>query len=89
MVACTQTRECIQQVASHDNGLVTVGNEGVVSFWDSAYSLQRTHRVWSSPPSGRAIAISRSSINTILAIGGVGPKVDLLEEYCKIQTLTL
>ena len=91
MVACTQTRECIQQIASHDNGLVTVGNEGIVSFWDSSYSLQRTHRAWSSPPSGRAIAIPRSSINTTgtLAVGGVGPKVDLLEECCKIQTLTL
>lgn len=89
MVACTQTRECIQQIASHDNGLVTVGNEGVVSFWDSAYSLQRTHRVWSSSPSGCAIAIPRSSINTTLAVGGVGPKVDLLQDCCKIQTLTL
>ena len=121
LVACTNTRECIQQITSlstvsgtktvaeggkntpsstttRDSRLVSVANEGVVSYWDSTYSLQRTHRVWSGPPSSKAIAVLPSSwisgpadipssSNTV-AVGGVGPTVDVLQDFCKTQTLT-
>ena len=100
LVSCTNTRECIQQIASlstaandaHDSRLVSVANEGVVSYWDSLYSLQRTHRVWTSPPSSKSIAVMPwtdvPNDNTI-AIGGVGPTVDVLQDFCNTQTLTL
>jgi hypothetical protein len=104
LVSCTHTSECIQKIASlsvsspggttsSDTRLVSVGNEGVVSCWDSVYSLQRTHRVWCSPPSIKSIAVlpwnSGMTSDTTMAIGGIGPNIDLLEDYCKTQTVTL
>ena len=98
LVASVRTRECIQQVQwvpYGQNGLITVGNEPVLSVWDSPYSLQRTHRIFTNAPSGHAIAISSSSDSnspsrdSLIAVGGVGPHVDLLQHFCKIETLHL
>ena len=101
LVTCTTTRECIQQIGSlsniddqgNDSRLVTVANEGVVSYWDSTYSLRRTHRVWTSPQSSKSIAVlpwtNDAPNDTTVAVGGVGPTVDILQDFCKIQSLTL
>ena len=101
LVTCTTTRECIQHIASlsvidehaNDSRLVTVANEGVVSYWDSTYSLQRTHRVWTSPQSSKSVAVlpwtNDGPNDTTVAVGGVGPTVDILQDCCKTQMLTL
>lgn len=64
--------------------LYTIANEGVVSVWDSPYRLELMQRLWSSPPSARAIVNLGS---TMVAVAGIGPKVDLFENNCRVQSL--
>ena len=100
LACCTPTRECIQHLASfsvtadqtRDTRLVSVGNEAVVSFWESSFSLRRTHRVWSGRPSSTAIAVlpSQHGINGgKVAIAGVGSSVSVLEDFCITVSLEL
>jgi hypothetical protein len=64
--------------------LYTIANEGVVSVWDSPYRLELMQRLWSSPPSGRAM-VKVGSTRVVMA--GIGPKMDVFENDCRIQSL--
>lgn len=78
------TRETPQFMCITPLSLITVANEGVVSHW-SPSTLQRTNRVWCSPPSAFAAAIRPD--DSCLAVGGVGDLVDIFDNltdksYC-------
>jgi hypothetical protein len=92
LVAGCLTRETPQYSCSTPATLVTVANEGVVSHWTPS-RLQRTGRVWCSPPSCFAAAIGNSENNDegVLAVGGVGNQVDIFDNVMgnKSYSLTL
>ncbi|VEU34765.1 unnamed protein product [Pseudo-nitzschia multistriata] len=67
--------------------LYSAGNEAAVSAWDSSFSLDLTGRFWASPPSSKAIAVAFGT--TTMAVGGVGNRVDLFFERCRVQTVRL
>lgn len=69
---------------SQSSRLYTIANEDVVSVWDSPYRLELIQRLWSSPPSGRAMVKVGS---TRVAVAGIGSKIDLLENDCRVQSL--
>lgn len=92
----------------HDGSFYSIGNEGLVSVWNSPHDIMsnnaRTHRIWTSPPSSLAItslmATTKATTTTaatdkyeapkiIVAVAGVGPKIDLLQNSCRIQTLNV
>jgi hypothetical protein len=89
MVAFCEMCELVQALAVHHQELYLVAKEGVVSIWNYPYSLQRTHCIWTSPPSTKAIAINHHHKNNLVAVAGVGPKVDILQDHCRVQTLEL
>lgn len=91
LVAGCLTRETPQHQCSTTGTLVTVANEGVVSHWTPS-RLQRTGRVWCSPPSCFAAAIGKNAENgEVLAVGGVGNQVDIFDNVVgsKSYSLTL
>jgi hypothetical protein len=109
----------------------SIGNESVVSLWTSPYQLERAGRVWTNPPSSKALAIcpadggggggvaSTSKSGTppasgangrddadndrkddddddssnyhgcLVAVAGIGTKVDIVLDRCCIETLQL
>lgn len=82
LVSFTETRETPQQLSmlpssldsGSDQSLVSVANEGVVSHFD-ALTLERTRRLWATPPSAYATAVSGDGKQT--AVAGVGYYVDI------------
>jgi hypothetical protein len=88
------TQESIHRLdLSHNGTLYSAANQGVVSVWESPHQLTETHRrrIWVSPPSGKALATSKHSKNNNkrVAMAGVGPKVDILEDHCRLFTVEL
>lgn len=80
LVAGRFTRSTPQYSCSTAGSLVTVANEGVVSYWTPS-SLQRTGRAWCSSPSCFSAAIGGNKndddASAMLAVGGVGNQVDI------------
>lgn len=82
LVSLVETRETPQQLtilppsaeSVSEHNLVSVANEGVVSHFN-ALTLERNRRVWSTPPSSYAVAVSDDGKYT--AVAGVGQYVDL------------
>ena len=82
LISFVETRETPQQLAIlppsaesvSEHNLVSVANEGVVSNFN-ALTLERNRRVWSTPPSSYAVAVSDDGKYT--AVAGVGCYVDL------------
>jgi len=71
------TSETIHQLIYHpkDNYIVSVGNEGVVSFWNKAdVSIGKIKRSWLKLPSAYSISINQH--NRLTVVGGVGPTID-------------
>jgi hypothetical protein len=93
LVACVETRETIQRIVSVGPTLYSVANEGVVSVWQSPYQLERTHRISTGPPSGKALAACSPNNNNnnvvVVVLAGIGPKLDVLQDHCRVQTLEL
>ena len=97
VVAIQETREAISKiVAPFTSELYTVANEGIVTVWDSPYQLERRCRVWTSSPSGKAATSlllaggpsqDKYQKSMVVALAGVGPTVDLIQDHCRIQTL--
>ena len=93
VTARRETREAIHAIRqeqhhhcySSSSLLYSAGNEAAVSTWDSSFSLERTGRFWASPPSSKAIDIATGT--TTMAIAGVGNRVDLFLDRCRVQTL--
>ena len=79
------TREAPQQMKFHDDQLVSVADEGVVSYWQPS-SCERQQRVWCSPPSAYAISVRDDGLT---AIAGVGGSVDILSKKVKAFSLSI
>jgi hypothetical protein len=62
--------------AASSSSLVTVANEGVVSYW-SPTRIERTQRVWCTTPCGYAISVRTE--DGWIAVGGVGNTIDIME----------
>lgn len=88
LVAGCLTRETPQHQCSTVGTLVTVANEGVVSHWTPS-RLQRTGRVWCSPPSCFAAAIGKIGHDDVLAVGGVGKFVDIYDNVVDSKSYSL
>jgi len=89
LVAGCLTRETLQHQCSTTGTLVTVANEGVVSHWTPS-RLQRTGRVWCSPPSCFAAAIgNKCNHGELLAVGGVGNQVDIFDNVVDSKSYSL
>mmetsp|Transcript_8841 Transcript_8841/g.19099 ORF Transcript_8841/g.19099 Transcript_8841/m.19099 type:complete len:104 (-) Transcript_8841:661-972(-) len=100
VTARRETREAIHAIrqeqhhhCSSSSLLYSAGNEAAVSTWDSSFSLERTGRFWASPPSSKAvdigigIGIGIASGTTTMAVAGVGNRVDLFLDRCRVQTV--
>jgi hypothetical protein len=84
---------CLILSPNNDGALYSTGNHGIVTVWESPHQLTtephntNRRRIWVSPPSGKALATSNTYKRVALA--GVGPKVDILENHCRLFTLEL
>jgi len=96
--SCVSVKECRESISSlmvpnrtcMAGALYTVANEGALSVWESPYQLERSHRIWTSPPSGKAMAaISMGDNKTLIVLAGVGPYIDVIQDHCRIQTLNV
>lgn len=91
VVARQETREAITTILQHCQ-LYSAANEGAITVWDSAFGLKRTARFWTSPLSSKAMAIltkpigNESNEHTIMAVAGVGDRVDLFADQCRVHT---
>ena len=82
LISFLETRETPQQLTIlpssaelvSEHNLVSVANEGVVSHFN-ALTLERTRRLWSTPPSSYAASVSADGKYT--AVAGVGCFVDI------------
>jgi hypothetical protein len=83
-----ETVETIHDVAYHPTGILSVGNDGVVSSWPSLNLTQgRTGRAWGSSPASYSISVHPE--NGMVATGNVSSSVDCFTEYLtKTCTLT-
>ncbi len=91
VVARQETREAIQAILNDDQ-LYSAANERAITVWDSSFGLKRSGRFWASPPSSKALAILASNIETaksVMAVAGVGDKVDLFVDHCRVQTMRI
>eukprot|EP00536_Pseudo-nitzschia_multiseries_P011303 jgi/Psemu1/308063/fgenesh1_kg.377_\ len=95
VVARRETREAIQAIRQQQqlpqrnspSVLYSTGNEAAVTTWDSSISFKRTGRFWASSPSSKAIAIAAGT--TRMAVAGVGNRVDLFVDHCRVQTVRI
>ena len=98
------TRESIQRLVMTESGLLYAAtNQVIVNVWDSPHQIEDrdkgdhvgTHRIWVSPPSGKALApatkniTSNHSSSTRVAIAGVGHKVDILSNHCRLFSVEM
>jgi len=65
------TREAPQQIKFYENHIVSVADEGVVSYWKSP-SCNRQQRVWCSPLSSYAVSIRDDGLTAVVGVGGTG-----------------
>lgn len=85
------TRESIQDVKYIDSfqKIVTVGNEGVISYWDSSnLTTDRTCRAWLSTPNAHCVAVDNEESplqgnDYLVAVGGTGSMVDCFSNQNK------
>jgi hypothetical protein len=97
----SNVRENIQGLLVFGNQLYSVGNENVLTVWDSPYQLEkRVHRIWTSAPSNSVLIATAScsssdttttttATNNGIAIAGVGCKIDLIQRHVCLQSLDL
>ena len=91
VVARQETREAIQAI-KQDGQLYSAANERAITVWDSSFGLKRSGRFWASPPSSKALAILSSNseaAKSVMAVAGVGDKVDLFVDHCRVQTMRI
>ena len=77
MNSCRKTRESISNVILYNHTIYSVGNEGVISSWDTTTHLSSSsspNRAWLSTPS--ATTLASSSNNNSLVVGGKGTSLD-------------
>jgi WD40 repeat protein len=73
------TREIIHDVSYHSKGIISVGNESVVSFWNLFLGEERLERSNVSLQSCHCIAVDRNS--QAIAIAGVGREVSFFTKH--------
>lgn len=73
------TRETIYDVAYHTKGIVSVGNESVVSFWNLFLGEERLERSTLSLQSCHCIAVDSRS--QAIVIGGVGCEISYFTKH--------
>ena len=97
VMAREETREAIEAISqTHDKQkLYSAANESAIAVWESSFSLRRQGRFWASPPAIRTLAIccdnDSSSLpkKNLLAVAGVGNKVDIFLDQCRVETLRI
>ncbi len=92
VVARQETREAIQAIVQ-DRHLYSAANERAITVWDSSFGLKESGRFWSSPPSSKALAILSESesgkAKSAMAVAGVGDRIDLFVDHCRVQTMRI
>ncbi len=81
--SCSTTREIVNDVAFHSclDKIVSVGNNGIVSFWNQAdLTKGRNDNAWVTSPSAYSIAIQRRK-GGIMTVGGVGSVLDCYSHF--------
>ena len=97
VMAREETREAIQAISqTHDKQkLYSAANESAIAVWESSFSLRRQGRFWASPPAIRTLAICCDNDSNslpkknLLAVAGVGNKVDIFLDQCRVETLRI
>jgi WD40 repeat protein len=79
------TRESPQQMKFYEDQIVSVADEGVVTYWQPS-SCERQQRVWCSPPSAYAVSVRDDGLT---AVAGVGGTVDILRKKTKAYSLAV
>ena len=99
LLTMAETNESIQDIAlSLSQHLYSVANQAMVRVWESSHRLDNkdTAGIWTSPPSGKSIVTflyqeqkQRQNHEELVAMAGVGPKVDVLKQHCLLYSLEL
>lgn len=92
-------RETIRGLMVFENqSLCSIGNEKLLTVWDSPYQLeQRVNRIRTSAPSNKVVmtipmptaTTANENKDSIVVVGGVGSKIDLIQRQVCIQSLDL
>jgi len=97
VVAKQETRAAIQAIVQDRRHLYSAANERAITVWDSSFGLNKSGRFWSSPPLGKALAVVSENYNgttiestkSVMAVAGVGDRIDLFVDHCRVQTMRI
>jgi hypothetical protein len=75
--------------------MYSVSNEAAVTMWNSSFQLERTGKFWVNSPSSKAVTVLQNenkdhhNNNNYVAVGGVGNRIDLFLDHCRVQTVRI
>ncbi|OEU17014.1 hypothetical protein FRACYDRAFT_239615 [Fragilariopsis cylindrus CCMP1102] len=78
-----QTREAIFKIATTEN---------TITMWNSSFQLERTGKFWVNSPSSKAVTVLQNENNNhnyYVAVAGVGNRIDLFLDHCRVQTVRI
>merc|ERR1712238_142248 len=69
--------------------LYSASNEAAVTMWNSSFQLKQMGKFFINSPSSKAIAILQNGnlFDNYIAVAGVGNRIDLLLDHCRVQTV--
>ena len=72
--------------------MYSVSNEAAVTMWNSSFQLERTGKFWVNSPSSKAVTVlhnENNNHNYYVAVAGVGNRIDLFLDHCRVQTVRI
>mmetsp|Transcript_43964 Transcript_43964/g.50685 ORF Transcript_43964/g.50685 Transcript_43964/m.50685 type:complete len:159 (-) Transcript_43964:53-529(-) len=71
--------------------LYSASNEAAVTMWNSSFQLKQMGKFFINSPSSKAIAILQNGnlFDNYIAVAGVGNRIDLLLDHCRVQTVRI
>ena len=89
----TSTVDCSSSSSSSSSLLMySVSNEAAVTMWNSSFQLERTGKFWVNSPSSKAVTVLQNENNNhnyYVAVAGVGNRIDLFLDHCRVQTVRI
>ena len=91
----TSTVDCSSSSSSSSSSsllMYSVSNEAAVTMWNSSFQLERTGKFWVNSPSSKAVTVlhnENNNHNYYVAVAGVGNRIDLFLDHCRVQTVRI